>query len=344
MIPHPMLITLLALQGAIVLLTMFAVPPFLAVLARWNPASAGRPQLLLESRLETGFLLLGRARAVSWISLAIWVVAVSHSLPGVIPGAMCGTGVLQAMSGAGSRALFLSGALVAVLHFWGVAARLDRSVPVASLTPSVARLGLLAATFAILAFSASLVAAGSLDTARPVDCCAVVYDEVRNLSEDMGKVSLPVTFWVVMAGAFGTVLAGLSALFLAGSRLAGSWAVAAVAVTSLVFVPAAYLSLVDSLSAYHYGVLAHHCPWCLFLGIHHFAGWPMFGSLGIILLEGPVPWVGRRLARGSRHLDLAVGIRSRQAILRMLVALLLFAVLAGLPPIAWRLRHGVWMH
>ena len=111
----------------------------------------------------------------------------------------------------------------------------------------------------------------------------------------------------------------------------------------LPWVAVAGVALVRVLAAYHYEVLDHHCPWCLFLPEHGGAGFLLYGSLLVVALEGPVAWLTACLAHRYPDTADAAGERAVSACRRVLTATAVFALGAGLPALLWRLRHGVWM-
>jgi hypothetical protein len=115
------------------------------------------------------------------------------------------------------------------------------------------------------------------------------------------------------------------------------------ALMTVVWVVAAVSALIRVFSAYYYQVLNHHCPWCLFLPQHGFIGFFLFGALGLAIFEAAIAWITDRVARTSPDLAPPALKRCRAAGLRIVIASLVFGGLAGIPPILWRLRFGVWM-
>jgi hypothetical protein len=111
----------------------------------------------------------------------------------------------------------------------------------------------------------------------------------------------------------------------------------------MLWLPVAALTLVNNLSAYHYEVLHHHCPWCLFLPEHRLVGYPLYGAMGLIGMEGLtiiiLPQMVRENPQAFGHaLD-----RCLRAAKRLTIAGAFFLIVALAPAIAWRLRFGVWM-
>jgi len=119
---------------------------------------------------------------IAWLFLGlaalVLVVAIAGALPDLVPGAMCGTGVLEATAGRGERALALRCLALLLLGAFRPCARLDAGAPEAPLLPTEARLLLLALPVTLLAGLDTWRALAALDVHAAVDCCAVVYDEL----------------------------------------------------------------------------------------------------------------------------------------------------------------------
>ncbi len=343
MIWHPLVLAVLGLDLLGMLALLFAAAAALQVLLNWAPESAAAAQIALERRTETAALA---ARSGFWALLAaslLLVVGITNVLPELVPGAMCGTGVLQATAGAGPRALgFRLGAL-ALLYNWRVLAAVDRRHPMRPLTLPAARLLLLALPLCLLAAGATFQALAGLDVHRPVDCCAVVYDQFRP-PELAGRAGgLPDRLWVglFVLGGGGLMVLALK-LARAPDPARGPWP-GILAGAGLLWAGSAAVALVRVLAAYTYEVLHHHCPWCLFLPEHRLVGFPLFGLLMLAALEGGGVWV---LALAVRRCGLplpAAAPRLRAGGRRILWAAVLFSLLAAAPALWWRWRFGVWI-
>jgi hypothetical protein len=273
----------------------------------------------------------------------VLVVAIAGALPDLVPGAMCGSGVLEAMGGRGERALALRCLALLLLGVWRMCARLDAEAPHAPLRPTVARLLLLALPVALLAALDTWRAIAALDVHAAVDCCAVVYDQLRAAGSTVAAPVGPATWVFASLLAAGLVLlAALAVLRCCGER--SPLRTGLLAFAALGFAPVAVLSLPRVWAAYHYGVLAHHCPWCLFRGAHGMVGYPLFFAIALVLFAGPAGFFAVLVGRRRPELAGVAAVRARAAAWRVLVGLLLFAALAFGPALLWRWRHGVWLH
>jgi hypothetical protein len=343
MIWHPLLLTTLVVQASGLLLLAAAALTAFRVVVDWKPASAGREQLILEVKNETAALQTHWALGLYIFSNFLLVVGITNVYPDLIPGAMCGTGVMQAMNKAGSGFLFLNGILLAVLLYWNGIETLNRKQTDVPLTLLSARLILLALPAAVVAFGQTFLAAFGVDVHQPVDCCAVVYNQFRSIDEAHRISGLPDRFWIA-SWAILSLLMFWAAVQLRRNRRAPSlkWN-GFLAIVSALWVPASAVTLVNILSAYHYGVLQHQCPWCLFLLQHKAVGFLLFGALAVIVFEGLAAFLLPAAAQKTPAALPAALDRGRAAAGRVLLALVVFVMLAALPPVVWRIRFGVWI-
>ena len=342
MIWHPLLLAVITVDVVACLLLVAAAASAFRIALFWNPESADRNQIALEGEAETASI---RGRLSLWLllfSYFLLVVGTSNVFHRVIPGAMCGTGVFQALGGSGQKMLIYRALLVVAILFWNELERLnriDRSYP---LTAFNARLLLASSPLALLAMVESARAFNAVNLHRPVDCCAVVYDRFRSLAEARSAAGIPDEFWL---GAFLLLSILLGGLAVGGRmfRMKGLALPACLAMAVIAWVPVSAVTLVNILSAYHYGVLQHHCPWCLFLSDYNFVGFPLFGALAVVAVEGLLVFLLPLAVKTEKRLLSPALLRSRRACNTILGAMSIFMLLTCLPPIFWRLRHGVWM-
>jgi hypothetical protein len=337
MIWHPFGLSVLALDLLALLLMCTGLPAALDAASAWAPAGSDAAQIRRELGAETAFFKMRWAMIFFFVATLIWIAAVSGVLVELVPGAMCGTGVLQAMAELGPRALSLRMLALWVGYQWAVLEGLHRRLADAALAPLVARLFCAVLPLALLAAVDTAQGLAHLNTRDPVSCCSVVYDQFRSLAEagrwagisDRGLVG-------------GTLVLGLSLLTVAGAVRHRPQRVAragVLAVVGPVWSALAALTLVRVLSAYYYGVLHHHCPWCLFLPEQHRIGYLLFGLLAAVALEAPAALTA---ARCAGRVPGAEG-RGRRAAAVAALAAIGFTLFTFIPPLVWRWRFGVWM-
>lgn len=310
------------------------------VVVNHRPARADARQLKCERRAEAAVLLgkwaLGSFAAAAMIGL-IGITRVWHDH---IPGAMCGTGVLQAMGADGSRALAFWSATLATLYAWRALAVLDGRSPETPMVRRHARILLLASPFLVLAVIGAWKALMRIDAAPPVSCCAAIYDRVL---VDSARLASRAGFnaaalYLSLAGT--VILPITAALALRHPRRHTGGTVALLA---LAWALSSATAVKTTWSAYYYQVLSHPCPWCLFLAEYYGVGFLIFGCLAAVALESLALWAAQFARRHHPQLAEPALARGRQALHRIALAIVIFLVMTIGPAIIWRLSTGVWM-
>jgi len=341
---HPLLLGAFVLDLLGVLLMLAAGWKACRIVAGWQGDSPAPHQLSLERAAEAAASQMNWALALTGVSSILLIVSISNILPTIVPGAMCGTGVMQAAEPYGRQALWMRGIALAVLYWQTVVGRLNGHSPRALLATTHARIMLIALPLAVLSFYATLRFTLALDVHQAVDCCAVVYDAVRNsvptaaAAPPGGKIFL-LTAWGVGGG---LLMASGIQNAISGDRHRQSRGIVLFALAA-VWVPLAFSSLTHHLCVYFYQVLAHRCPWCILLPEHRFAGFPLYAMLYGVWLEGPVLALCAHL--GSKYPPLASVAKRRGGRAGWHIAACSggFMLLAVLPAVWWRWKYGVWM-
>jgi hypothetical protein len=342
MFAHPLITSVLLADGLALVLLGPAAWAAMRVVLGWAPERNDAAQLRLEVQAESASVLARYATLCLLAGSLCLLIAITVVLPEVVPGAMCGTGVIQAMGGLGHRVVALRGLSIALLVSWQLIDRLNRSHPLAPLTGVSARGLLLATPFVVLTVIDTMRALWAVDLSQPVDCCAVIYDQARPRLNALGEGLLTGRQWLAISGIGSLMLVALA--LVSRRRGLGSTAMSTtIFVLAIAWAPATAIALTQVLAAYHYGVLHHHCPWCLFLTDHYWVGYPLFGAIIVVVLEALSMALATRLAANHAAIAAAARTRARVATLRLLVGALLFWAVAGLPALVWRLRFGLWM-
>ena len=196
MIWHPLLIAVILGDLLSLLLLTAAAKTAFQILIKWTPESAERVQIRLERKAETARLSAKFAFAVFFISSVILIIAITNVLPEIVPGAMCGTGVLQATDGLWGHALIFRFCVFFILMLWLTFEKLNLGRPDLPLTKYNSRILLLAFPCFLLAAVTTFRGTLRIDTHQPVDCCAVVYDQFANLAVARQAIGIPDVFWV----------------------------------------------------------------------------------------------------------------------------------------------------
>ena len=337
---HPALVGLIIMDLLGLFLVLAAGVAALRVLLGWAPGAPTAAQLRLERQVERAGVL-GRLGANLLIAAsALLIASIATLLPDVVPGAMCGTGVMASADALGDRLLWTRGAAVCALLAWRALDGLDRTSPTAPLATASARALLLALPLCVLGVWDTARFAVGFDTSTAVRCCAAVYDQVRS-----GGAQSPSADWVLwLFGGGGAVLLGLGLGLGLSRRLARPlWPSLLFFALVVAWCPVAWTALVRRLVSYHYEVLAHHCPWCLFVSDHGGVGWLLFAALALCLSQATAAVVSTAAARRVAEVRTGAASVTRRAGLVVAAAVVTYSVAAVWPALRWYQVHGVWL-
>ena len=343
MIWHPLILAVLATDLLCLVLIVPAAAVSLKVVAQWAPQSSDRSQIRIERQAETAAVRAQWSAVFFMFATLLLVYGISNAFASLVPGAMCGTGVIQATGGLGARAIFFRLFTAGILYSWFLLEKLNSAYPRAPLTTLNARVLLLSLPFLIVALFDTSRALIFMDAQQPVECCALVYDQVRPLVENRNGNTFSASlllagFWVLTASLMIIILGCRFSRTTMIGKLAGM-----VVIAVMLWLPLAVISLINIFSAYFYKVLYHHCPWCLFLPQHEYMGFFLFGAMLVIALEGPVAFIMTRIAAGYSDLTSIAIQRFQSSCSRLMIALFAYILMISLPALIWRIRHGIWI-
>ena len=339
---HPLLLAVLTSDTLGFLLLLGASITAFRITLHWDPQDTGSRQLRLQALSETTAAAIVWAFGLYVFTTVGLVYAITNILPDLVPGAMCGTGVLQAMRSGGPRMLIYRFVALSLFWTWWRLEKVNRALPEAPLTSFNARCVLLLLPACALALHASWQALTAMEYQQPVDCCAIIYDQFHSLGDARRTMGVGNTAWV---GAFGVLTLAMTAVAWAvwkGRRR--RWLSLLLTCLAIGWLLVAAIALVRSFAAYHYGVLHHYCPWCLFLPEHRLAGFPLWTAWLFVALEVPAILVmSTRVVSGLPAVAPVVEGESRKAARRVLLAIMIFVLLAVGPAVWWRLQFGMWL-
>ncbi len=342
MIAHPVVLAILVSDGLVLALETGVFLFSFQALLNWNPASSSRRQLRLEAMHESADVAAGFAFWLFALSTLALGVAVAALFPDLVPGAMCGTGVLQSMGTPGPVALTLRLASLALLYCRRAAIKLNHSDPRSPATLWDARYQLVVFPVVAWAVVTSGGALTGMDMERPVHCCAVVYDAFRSIGAAGPRGEIPDVFRLsAFGGSF--LLIGSIPLYLARKGTPGIRQAAGLLLLTLFWMAASASALVYVLSAYVYEVLHHHCPWCLFLPIHRSIGFPLFAAWMLAGAESMTACMAAVHHRRFPELEAVSSRRFRSAARRTAGAAAIFFAISSTPAVVWRIWFGVWL-
>ncbi len=341
---HPLLTTMLVMDTLVLLLMTGAAVCAFRVVLDWSPEDTGGAQLRLQARQEAWSLATSIAAWTYLASSLLLITTLTNILPGRVPGAMCGTGVLQACRPDGYRMLLLRFLAAVGLLCWHRLESLNRSAPLAPLTPINARVLLALLPIVGLGFGATFQALTGLETTRPVDCCTALYDRIgpATAADTPIAFSRHAALWLFGISSVGLPLLALGRCPPATYRTSQWDSFLPVLAAAWLF--SGVVALVQVWAPYHYEVLHHFCPWCLFLPEHKGIGFPLAIFFGLVAFEAPALWALIRARARYGHLlpaDTALEVGSCR---RLIIGVIGFSLLAAGPALWWRWQFGMWLN
>lgn len=340
---HPMIISLLFLDGIVLILLIRTGFSAFRILIGWSPERSDQRQLRLEKISEAVSIEGEWAAVFQGLALFGLFLAISLVLPTLVPGAMCGTGVIQATEGYGHRAIGLRVLAFGLIYFWRALDRIDRNHETGVLTLFSNRFLLLSIPVYLAALVDTFKAAACLESHAPVQCCSTVYRYLNSSSFIPETAQLfSDRYWLIAFLILSAILALLAiAVFLGPdpNRRKGML----LPVIGIAWAGVSLVTLGKVLVPYYYGVLRHDCLWCLFLPDHWMAGFLLFFLLLMVLFESPVVWLAASIAKKYPALMPGAMRHYRRAGLKVAVGVTVFTLLTIMPAVLWRFRFGVWM-
>lgn len=344
MIWHPAALAIWLMDLIAWMVYFGAVWRLMRVLPHWHPGSSASDQLWREQALELTRFQGRWVAALLTGAFVLLVVGISNFWPRLVPGAMCGTGVLQAMGPPGEQTLLYRGLALLILYAWHVVVRIDGCRPESVLALLQGRLLLMALPFMALGSWTLAQALLAVTSQAPVSCCAVLYAQVGR--EGWGRIImgnfLSTRGWI-LATITGTALIGLWGAALWRFAFSGRWFTWMSAALAALWVVFSFTGLKMGIAPYVYEVLRHPCPWCFFLIEHHAVGFAVFGLMAIVVGEAMAGLIGASAGRRYTVLSECARQRARRAGRNVLLSAALFLAVVALPVALWRVRFGGWM-
>lgn len=271
---------LLFVEAVLLLLSFVAFLKAVAMLSGWDFESSSRAQYELE---KGGYLLVAVIIFFIIVKIALFpfFAHTIDSLSAIVPGAMCGAGVISA----NDYGMPLLGLKIAILYLCGIWLVLNKKDMSAKNYPFMRKkLLLFISIFVlfILELLLELLYFSNIDTNAPVACCSVIFGVVSVSSDlpfglDIGQ--LLILFYLV----FLLILVANSIKNRAVSVLA-----------NIFFLYVSYYAIVYFFGTYIYELPTHLCPFCLLQKEYYYVGYLLYALLFLGTFFGVAQLVERR--------------------------------------------------
>ena len=260
-------------EAIIALLLLVALYNSIVILRGWDFSKTTQKQYRLESRAYLVVLIISFALVFKIFNFFYFTYTVD-ALAVLIPGAMCGAGVLDA-NGYGMVTMSLK---LAILFFIGIWLLINKADIEATDYPYLRRkLLLFILIFALIAVDGviELRYFSDISTKKVLRCCSSIYggDEGGGIPFDLSLTQLAILFYLFY------LLALFSALF--------RYRYFSFAAHTL-FLIVAYYGVVYLFGIYIYELPTHHCPFCMLQSHYYYIGYAVWITLFLGVFFGIV--------------------------------------------------------
>ena len=245
-------------------LALFATIHTLTILRGWDFGATTPRQYTLEKR---AFLITTIIQIILWLKIILlpYFAYTIDSLAVLIPGAMCGAGVIAA-NVYGNPLLFLKIMLLFLIGIWLIVNRQDQKAIDYPYFGTKFWFYLFIFVLLSLEYGLDLAYFSHISTSDVVQCCSAIF----GIS---GSNTIPFNLTITALLAIFYLLYGLIML-LAYQRHA-----LLLAPVSLLFLYIAYQSVVHFFGTYIYELPTHKCPFCMLQREYYYVGYLLWASL-----------------------------------------------------------------
>lgn len=267
-------------------LLLIAFVMTVGILVKWDFGSYAEHQFELERRAYLVMTILIFVFVVKFL-LLIYFVFTIDSLSLLVPGAMCGAGVISA-NDYGMFLLFLKLAILFFVLLWMALNAYDLQAKNYPLFRAKSWLFVAIFLLATIESSVDFAYFSHIDTLTPVHCCSTLYGQLEGanpLPFGLDTKLLLILFYLLFFVVVGTAITNQRVLS---------------AMATLLFVVIAYYSVVYFFGTYIYELPTHKCPFCMMQRAYYYVGYLVWGTLfggAFLLLISAVMEIGLRVER-----------------------------------------------
>lgn len=305
-------------ETVIVLLTFVVFVLDIKLLRYWNFKSCSNAQLKLEKVAYLVMTIVTFFFTLKLILLTYFVYAID-SLSDIIPGAMCGAGVINA-DDYGMKLLFVKLIVIFTLLLFLVLNHFDLKAKDYPLFKIKGWVVIVTSLLIFLEFYLDIDYFFGIDITVPVSCCSTLFGNLEGanpLPFNLNITTLLILFFVLYIG---SVLS-----LVLENKIATTLLV-------LLFGTIAYYSVVYFFGTYVYELPTHKCPFCMLQSTYHYVGYLIWSSLFFGVYFGLI-WVIMAL----------LGYNSKRIKAASIALLTLFALVNSAYVVSYYLQNGVFL-
>lgn len=270
----------------------------LKVLVKWDFESFTPFQFALERQSYLVSTIIQFVFLLKFILVVYFIFSIDALAP-LLPGAMCGAGVIKANE-YGSYLLILKFFILFLLTLWLYVHFYDMRTKNHQWFKHKSWLFSLIFFFVVLELVLDLGYFSNIDTHMPVSCCAALFGQLEGANPLPFGLNIPlllVLFYLLYILLILTLKSGYTVLYI---------------IANILFIFIAYYSVVYFFGTYIYQLPTHKCPFCMLQPEYYYVGYLVWASLFMGTYIGLSDAVSMLWLRKTnmRSQDLVVGLLS----------------------------------
>ena len=306
-------------ESILYLLLLVAAIVTVGLVRKWDFDAFTATQFALENRSYLVMTIILFAMILKMALLPYFVYTID-ALCELVPGAMCGAGVIKA-NAYGNPLLALKIVTLFLSGLWLTVNTLDLKAKNYPYLKYKSWFFLLLFGLFTLEMVLDILYFTHIETAKPVTCCSVIFGQNEGLNPLPLGLDIPKLLWLfylLYTLIVLTLLAGVSVM---------------VIVSSLLFIAVGYYAVVYFFGTYIYQLPTHKCPFCMLQDHYYYVGYAVWGLLllgSFFAIDYAVMrlFFGKSVARLKRF---------------ALLLLTLFVLLCSSYVVLYYLNNGVWL-
>ena len=266
----------LLLEGVVFFIQFIALYFAIKILRNWNFSSAESSQYKLEKQSYLVTLFVNFTLLVKFITYPYFIFMLDQ-LSILIPGAMCGAGVISA-NYYGEPLFILKTIILFVCGLWLIINDLDIKSRIFPYLKVKFFIYLILFLLIFIEFIIDIVYLSNLSTRSLVTCCSAIYSsDARNaLPFALSLKSLLLLFYISFLASF-------------ISAYKKSYSVGII--SNIIFIYFSYYAVIYFFGTYIYELPTHHCPFCMFANDYGYIGYFIFSSVFLGVFFGSVNFI-----------------------------------------------------
>jgi len=305
-------------ETLLLILNTIAFVGAVKIIKNWDFSATSNAQYSLEKRSYLITLIISISLFFNILLLPYFAYTIER-LSNIVPGAMCGAGVIGA-NAFGNPLLLLK---ILILFFVGIWLIINQEDLKAINYPYLRKkfwFFILIFIMMVSSYALEIAYFTNISLDKPVSCCSVIFGF-------SGTNTLPFGLDVTMILVIFYLLVILQLLFIWQKNAY------ALALTSVLFLFVAYYAVIHFFGTYIYQLPTHICPFCMLQSDYYYVGYLLWGLLFLTVFFGLV----------NAILKLVIGKTFKRFFSYALITLTLFIMITAGYVLVYYFKNGVWL-